>query len=259
MGPPSLPHIRQAFYPSLRGAEALATLLLGRANRWGKLPVTMYPANYVNQVSMYSFDMSLAPGRTYRYYTGPVLFPFGFGLSYTTFSHHCTAQTPDDFACTVSNTGARDGDEIVRWVGWGGVRVGQGCIGGWRRGRGDIFNLLAPIQTPHTPYSHHLALLTPPPSQLMVYHRVGKDISSNVTHPVPLRRLVDFERVAVPRGGTATAYFRFTFEDLTLTDAAGQDVVYPGTHYLDFTRGMGPTQTFTIRFDTFRVVRRNAL
>ena len=93
----------------------------------------------------------------------------------------------------------------------------------------------------------------------MVYHRVGDDISKNVSHPVPLRRLVDFERVTVPRGGTAAVYFDFSFEYLVLTDTTGQEVVYPGTHYLDFTRGVGPTQTFTIKFDRFVVVRTNAV
>jgi beta-glucosidase len=98
----------------MRGAEALSMLLLGQANRWGKLPVTIYPAAYINEVSMYSFDMTSAPGRTYRYYTGPVLFPFGFGLSYTTFSQTCKQVASQDIFCTVSNTGSHDGDQIVR-------------------------------------------------------------------------------------------------------------------------------------------------
>ena len=98
----------------MRGAEALSLLLFGRANRWGKLPVTMYPAAYTSQVSMYNFDMSLAPGRTYRYYTGMVLFPFGYGLSYTTFAMGCDpTPTGDTYQCTLRNTGNMDGDEVV--------------------------------------------------------------------------------------------------------------------------------------------------
>jgi len=199
--------IVEAFYPSMRGGEALASLLFGQTNRWGKLPVTMYPAAYTSQVSMYNFDMSLAPGRTYRYYTGPVLFPFGFGMSYTTFDMNCDPTPSEDtYQCQLRNTGNVDGDEVI-----------------------------------------------------MVYHRVGDDISKKVTHPVPLRRLVDFERAFVARGGSSSVYFNFSFEYLVLTDDSGQEVVYPGTHYLDFSRGVGPVQTITIQFDRYVVVRTNAL
>ena len=61
---------------------------------------------------MYNFDMSLAPGRTYRYFTGTPLFPFGFGLSYTSFDLGCK-QASAKFECVVRNTGAREGDEVV--------------------------------------------------------------------------------------------------------------------------------------------------
>jgi hypothetical protein len=60
--------IVEAFNPALRGAEALFLSLFGEANRWGRLPVTVYPAEYINEVDMYSFDMTKPPGRTYRYY-----------------------------------------------------------------------------------------------------------------------------------------------------------------------------------------------
>ena len=61
---------------------------------------------------MYNFDMSTPPGRTYRYYTGTPLFPFGAGMSYTTFSVN-TMQSEFNFVTTVTNTGLFDGDEVV--------------------------------------------------------------------------------------------------------------------------------------------------
>lgn len=62
----------------------------------GKLPMTWYPQDYIAKVPMTIMAMRAYgnyPGRTYRFYKGPVVFPFGFGLSYTTFTHSL-AQIP---------------------------------------------------------------------------------------------------------------------------------------------------------------------
>lgn len=70
--------IVEAFNPGSTGAWALAAQLFGVENRWGKLPVTMYSASYPDQVDLASFDMAKPPGRTYKYFTGKPLFPFGY-------------------------------------------------------------------------------------------------------------------------------------------------------------------------------------
>lgn len=68
---------------------------------------------------MGNYDMSLPPGRTYKYYSGRPLFEFGSGLSLTTFSLDCSrlddgvARGDLSFSCKVSNTGSRDGDEVL--------------------------------------------------------------------------------------------------------------------------------------------------
>ena len=67
---------------------------------------------------MTNYDMSKPPGRTYKYYTGKPLFPFGFGLSLTAFELTCArsgAETVGAVAvsCSVKNTGNRTGDEVV--------------------------------------------------------------------------------------------------------------------------------------------------
>lgn len=61
------------------GAPALAATLFGEpgANRWGKLPITLYPASFAKEADYDSYDMSAPPGRTYRYYTGTPMYPFG--------------------------------------------------------------------------------------------------------------------------------------------------------------------------------------
>merc|ERR1711870_141120 len=80
--------IVEAFNPSVLGGKAVGAALFGHENRWGKLPITMYPHDYIKHQSMVNYDMSVAPGRTYRYYQGTPLFHFGFGLSLTTFRLH---------------------------------------------------------------------------------------------------------------------------------------------------------------------------
>ncbi|TCD62590.1 hypothetical protein EIP91_006664 [Steccherinum ochraceum] len=76
-------------YPGQSGGQAVFDVLTGKASPAGRLPITQYPADYVNQVPM--TDMSLRPsatnpGRTYRWYTGTPIFEYGFGLHYTTFN-----------------------------------------------------------------------------------------------------------------------------------------------------------------------------
>jgi beta-D-xylosidase 4 len=76
----------EAFYPGFFGAQAVADVLFGDAVPSGKLPVTMYPSNYINSVDMKSMSMTKYPGRSYRYYKEVPVFPFGWGLSYTKFT-----------------------------------------------------------------------------------------------------------------------------------------------------------------------------
>ena len=84
--------IVEAFNPSVAGPRALAATLFGEENRWGKLPVTMYPHSYIREQPVHNYDMAKAPGRTYKYYRGTALFPFGFGLSLTEFAMECGVQ-----------------------------------------------------------------------------------------------------------------------------------------------------------------------
>ncbi|KAL9994034.1 putative xylan 1,4-beta-xylosidase [Helianthus debilis subsp. tardiflorus] len=87
-----------AGYPGQAGGTAIADVLFGTTNPGGKLPMTWYPQEYLAKVPMTNMGMRADPahnypGRTYRFYKGPVVYPFGHGLSYTTF-HHSIAQAP---------------------------------------------------------------------------------------------------------------------------------------------------------------------
>ena len=79
-----------AGYPAQSGGDALADVLFGKYSPAGRLPVTWYPEEYVDQVPMTDQSMRASsgnPGRTYKFYTGKPVYAFGTGLSYTTFSY----------------------------------------------------------------------------------------------------------------------------------------------------------------------------
>ena len=106
--------IVQAWYPGQEGGTAVADVLFGDYNPAGKLPVTFYKSS--DQLPDYE-DYSMK-GRTYRYFND-ALFPFGYGLSYTSFTIDNGQLKLDNegkgtLTVDVTNTGTRDGDEIVQ-------------------------------------------------------------------------------------------------------------------------------------------------
>jgi beta-glucosidase len=113
-----LPAILEAWYPGEEGGTAVAEALAGDFSPGGRLPVTFYKS--VNQLPAFE-DYSMAK-RTYRYFDGEVLYPFGYGLSYTSFSysrlHVDNENVPATGAVKVSidvtNSGSVAGDEVVQ-------------------------------------------------------------------------------------------------------------------------------------------------
>ena len=101
--------IVQAWYPGQEGGTAVADVLFGDFNPSGKLPITFYKNS--NQLPDYE-DYSMK-GRTYRYFDD-ALFPFGYGLSYTTFALGEPAVQSDRITLSVTNTGRRNGTEVVQ-------------------------------------------------------------------------------------------------------------------------------------------------
>jgi hypothetical protein len=122
VGGADAPHaIIELFYPNVVGAKAMGPAVFGETNRWGKLPLTVYPAAYdsqltIEQVRMRSDAATGYPGRGYRYYTGAALFEFGEGLSLTNFSTSCRNDSvagDTHVHCVVRNSGGVAGDEVV--------------------------------------------------------------------------------------------------------------------------------------------------
>jgi beta-glucosidase len=110
--------ILEAWYPGQSGGRAVADVLAGRADPGGRLPLTFYRSI----ADLPPFDDYSMRGRTYRYYTGTPVYPFGAGLSYTTFRYAPLRVEPVDGApehgivvtTEVTNTGTRAGDEVAQ-------------------------------------------------------------------------------------------------------------------------------------------------
>jgi beta-glucosidase len=117
-----VPAIVEAWYPGGEGGKAVAGLIAGDYSPAGRLPVSFYKsADQLPAFGDYRMD-----GRTYRYFKGEVLYPFGHGLSYTTFRYAAPtlststiqAGSPEqmrvDVTVDVTNSGKRDSDEVVQ-------------------------------------------------------------------------------------------------------------------------------------------------
>jgi beta-glucosidase len=113
-----VPAIVEAWYPGQAAGAAIADVLFGDYNPAGRLPVTFYKS--VNDLP--PFDDYRMQGRTYRFFSGTPLYPFGHGLSYTTFAYSrprvskASGSTADTVTVSVdvTNTGTRGGDEVVQ-------------------------------------------------------------------------------------------------------------------------------------------------
>ena len=102
--------IIQAWYAGEQGGHALADVLFGDYNPSGKLSVTFYR----NDSQLPPFEDYKMEGRTYRYFNGPPLYPFGYGLSYTSFKYGKPTYRDGKVMVDVKNTGGMDGTEIVQ-------------------------------------------------------------------------------------------------------------------------------------------------
>jgi len=102
--------ILQAWYPGQEGGTAIVDLLFGDVNPSGKLPVTFYQ-NVAQLPEVEDYNME---GHTYRYFRGEPLYPFGYGLSYTTFACGEAKVKGKKIIIPVTNTGSRAGTEVVQ-------------------------------------------------------------------------------------------------------------------------------------------------
>ena len=113
-----VPAILEAWYPGQAGGSAIADVLFGDYNPGGRLPITFYRS----AADVPPFESYAMTGRTYRFFAGVPLYPFGHGLSYTTFGYGRLRTSADTLrgddtltlSVDVTNTGRRAGDEVVQ-------------------------------------------------------------------------------------------------------------------------------------------------
>ncbi|MBN1248682.1 MAG: glycoside hydrolase family 3 C-terminal domain-containing protein [Anaerolineae bacterium] len=190
--------IVEAWYPGEEGGTALADVLFGDYNPAGRLPVTFYKsADDLPPFRDYNME-----GHTYRYFRGEPLYPFGYGLSYTTFAYSAAALRTTtlmpgdmlDVTVMVENTGAVAGDEVVQ------------CY--------------------------------------------LKDQVASV--PVPMQRLVGFERIHLEPGAVKQVTFTLTPKDICLVLDDGTRAIEPGDFEL-YVGGGQPATGAAGTFATFSV------
>ena len=115
----NIPAIIEAWYPGQSGGRAIAEILFGDYNPGGKLPLTFYEG--INQLPPFD-DYDIRNGRTYMYLEEKPLYPFGYGLSYTSFFIDQISLKDKNFFrqdtivvdFNITNTGEREGSEVLQ-------------------------------------------------------------------------------------------------------------------------------------------------
>ena len=159
---PRINALVQAWYPGALGGRAVGELLFGAYSPSGRLPVTFY--RDVDDLPAFT-DYAMA-NRTYRYYQGDPLYPFGFGLSYTRFDYSglsIEAGSGVTAQVTVTNSGSMAGREVVQaYVRWEGSDASQ-----------PRWHLCALDSVELAPGASAVVTLVIPPEALYTYHTDG--------------------------------------------------------------------------------------
>lgn len=208
---PNISAILWGGYPGQAGGDALINIIMGNTAPAGRLPITFYPANYVD-VPM--TDMALRPnaetgnpGRTYKWFHDAVL-PFGFGLHYTDFSVQIQSEALEESYDTDSLVSACDGSSAAYL---------DLC---------PFVSLPVAVTNTGSTMSDYVALA-------FVSGQYGPA-------PYPIKELIAYQRLfGIQPGETQTAMMNLTLGGLSRYDEMGNQVLYAGEYGVVIDVGMG--------------------
>ncbi|KAK5109976.1 hypothetical protein LTR62_006343 [Meristemomyces frigidus] len=241
-----------AGYPSQDGGDALLDILTGKQAPAGRLPITQYPASYADEVSIYDINLppnGTYPGRTYRWYTGEAVRPFGFGLSYTTFGFKWTQQLKSVYNIQqlVASCDQSGGQ------GWGS---GWGSGWGWGHGWGNDHGGWGPGKSGTTAVINDATPFTTVTVQVT---NTGKTTSDYVgllfltspnagPAPRPVKTLVSYARLhGIAAGTSQTLQLPLLLGALARANVDGDLTIFPGDYELMLDNDASLTFKFTLK------------
>ncbi|XP_027368380.1 probable beta-D-xylosidase 7 [Abrus precatorius] len=205
-----------AGYPGELGGVALAQIIFGDHNPGGRLPITWYPKDFIDvpmtDMRMRPDPASGYPGRTYRFYTGPKVYEFGYGLSYTKYSYEFISVSQNNLHINQSsNHFMIQNSETIRYklVSELGKETCQSMSVSVTLGVKNNGNMMG----------KHPVLL---------FMRQGKQRNGN-----PMKQLVGFQSVKLDAGERAHVGFELSpCEHLSIANEAGSMVIEEGSYLL---------------------------
>ncbi|KAL2339885.1 hypothetical protein Fmac_007825 [Flemingia macrophylla] len=205
-----------AGYPGELGGIALAQIIFGDHNPGGRLPVTWYPKDYIKvpmtDMRMRADPSTGYPGRTYRFYKGPKVYEFGYGLSYSKYSYEFVSVTHSKLHFNQSSTHLMV--ENSETIGYKLVsELGEETC------RSMSVSVSVRVQNHGSRVGKHPVLL---------FMRPGKQRSGS-----PVKQLVGFQSVMLDAGETTDVGFEVSpCEHLSRANEAGAKIIEEGSHVL---------------------------
>ncbi|KAK9147121.1 hypothetical protein Sjap_007024 [Stephania japonica] len=234
---PNIDAIIWAGYPGQEGGQAIADILFGKYNPGGRLPLTWYQANYVDQVPMTSMllrpDDTLGyPGRTYKFFNGTTVYPFGYGLSYSTYNYTIPFTSPRSVNIKLGKLQhCRDltfNDGAFRPACPAVLVEDTACE--------EEFDFEVDVFNNGTMDGAHVVMVySTPPSGIARTHA---------------KKVIGFQRVFVPAGQTTTVKFTFNVcKSLSIVDYNAYTLLPSGGHTITVDNGLdGLTFPFQVNF-----------